>query len=391
MRSVDLLPDLARRWCLAALVLLGAAASSLLPAHGLSAQSFVPKAGSDGPYVYWESGSSAIVFYSCDGEFQPARADVGARSLIKGFCGDTGTEYLLDPRVPEVEPATFGDVSQIFAVSDIHGEYDALVRLLVNAGVVDQDLKWSWGDGHLVILGDVFDRGGQVTECLWMIHRLEREARESGGRVHYLLGNHEAMVLQGDLRYVNPKYMDGIVGETGIHYDDLFGPAMELGQWLRTKHVVIRINGVLYVHAGMSPEVVTRDLDIKEINTQGREGIDLRSYDFVFRDLPGFIFGSDGPLWYRGYHEAMDTPHATEEDVERILDHFDATAVVVGHTDIGEIRSLYDGRVFGIDVDVATLGNLQGLLWEEGNFYKVRGDGSRELMKKADEGEGTGS
>jgi hypothetical protein len=380
MKYVDLFRSLAKAGGLTAL--------SLLSAVNLSGQTLVPSAGSDGPHVYWESGSSAIVFYSCDGDLLPSKVDVRGPSLLQGFCGDTGTEYLLTPRGPEVEPDTFRDVSRIFTVSDIHGEYDALARLLVNAGVVDDDLEWSWGDGHLVILGDVFDRGGQVTECLWLIHRLEREARESGGRVHFLLGNHEVMVLQGDLRYVNPRYLNSIVSESGIHYDDLFGPAMELGQWLRTKHLVIRINGVLYVHAGMSPEVVARDLTIKKINEQGREGIDLRSYDFVFKDLPGFIFGSDGPLWYRGYHKAMDTPLATEEDVQRILEYFDATAVVVGHTDIGEIRSLYGGRVFGIDVDVGTLGNLQGLLWEEGNFYKVRGNGERELMRKAYAGEG---
>jgi len=381
MKHVDLLHGLAKAGGLSALV--------FLPAASLSAQNLIPGPDSDGPYVYWESESSAIVFYSCHGEvLPPQRATVRGPSLIKGFCGDTGTEYLLDPRAPEVEHDTFRDVSRVFAVSDIHGEYDALERLLVNAGVVDQDLKWSWGDGHLVILGDVFDRGGQVTECLWLIHRLEREARESGGRVHFLLGNHEVMVLQGDLRYVNPRYLDGIAEQTGIHYDDLFGPAMELGQWLRTKHLAIRLNEILFVHGGMSPEVVTRDLDIKEINAQGREGIDLRTYDFVFKDLPGFIFGSEGPLWYRGYHEAMEYPQATQEDVESILEHFDATAVVVGHTDIGEIRSLYDGRGFGIDVDVATLGNLQGLLWEEGNFYKVRGDGSRELMRGGNGGEG---
>ncbi|MCJ7630465.1 MAG: metallophosphoesterase [Longimicrobiales bacterium] len=383
MRSVALLHGLAKGWVLAVL--------ALLSPVGLSGQSHVPDADSDGPHVYWESSSTAIVFYLCDGLFQPQRVLAQGASFLEGFCGDSATEYLLTPRAPEVEPDTFRDVSRIFAVSDIHGEYDALERLLVKAGVVDRDLKWSWGDGHLVILGDVFDRGGRVTECLWLIHRLEREARAAGGRVHYLLGNHEVLVLQGDLRYVNEKYPDGIVRESRIRYDDLFGPAMELGAWLRTKHLAIRLNGVLYVHGGMSPEVVTRNLDIKEINAQGREGIDLRSYDLVFTDLPGFIFGGQGPLWYRGYHRAMEYPQATEEEVQGVLDHFGATAVVVGHTDIGEIQALHGGRVFGIDVDVDTLGSLEGLLWEGGDFFKVRGDGGKELMKRSVQEKGAGS
>jgi len=375
MRRIDLLHGLPRPRGLVAL--------AFLPAVALSAQSHVPSEGSDGPYVYWASSSMAWVFYSCEGKVDPRRADVREASWVRGFCGDSETNYLLDPRAPEVEPDTYQNVSRILAVSDIHGEYDALVGFLVNAGVVDGDLRWSWGDGHLVILGDVFDRGEKVTECLWLIHRLEHEARAEGGRVHYLLGNHETMVLQGDVRYVNRSYMDGIVAESGIRYQDLFGPAMELGRWLRTKHLAIRLNGVLYVHGGLSPEILTRGLDLKEINVQGREGIDLRSYDFLFKDLPGFIFGSAGPLWYRGYHEAMEYPQATQKDVESILEHFGATAVVVGHTDIGEIRALYRGRVFGIDVDVAALGGLEGLLWEEGEFYEIRKDGSRRSFRGA--------
>jgi len=355
----------------------------LVPYASLFGQNRYPGIDDDGPYVYWESGSKAIVFYSCDGDFKYLPFSGQRPTVMQGFCGDTDAEYLLTPRTPEVAPDTYRGVSRIFAVSDIHGEYDALTSLLVNAGVVNESLGWSWGNGHLVILGDVFDRGFRVTECLWLIHRLEREAEEAGGRVHYLLGNHELMVLQGDLRYVNEKYLDGVVSESGVRYDDLFGPAMELGRWLRTKHLAVRLNGVLYVHGGMSPQMVTRDLGIKDINEEGRKGIDLRSYDLVFKDLPGFVFGSEGPLWYRGYHRSMEYPQATEEDLMAILAHFGATAVVVGHTDIGEIRALYGGRVFGIDVDVATLGTLQGLLWEGGKFFKVLGDGNREPVKGA--------
>ena len=71
--------------------------------------------------------------------------------------------------------------------------------------VIDTDLTWSFGDGHLVIVGDVFDRGPNVTECLWLIYRLEQEASAAGGAVHFLLGNHELMVMRGDLRYLNER------------------------------------------------------------------------------------------------------------------------------------------------------------------------------------------
>ncbi len=52
----------------------------------------------------------------------------------------------------------------------------------------------------------MFDRGEQVTECLWLIYSLEEKAKAVGGYVHFVLGNHEIMNLQGDFRYVQEKY-----------------------------------------------------------------------------------------------------------------------------------------------------------------------------------------
>lgn len=353
-----------------------------------SAQSLPPDSLDDGPHIYWQSDSAALAFHYCDGAFVDS-GWITARGTfpLRGLCRDTNVEYVLSPRAPEVEPDTFESVSRIFAVSDIHGEYDALVDLLVNVGITDEDLSWAWGDGHLVVVGDIFDRGGQVTECLWLIHRLEREARAAGGRVHYTLGNHELMILRRDLRYVHRRYLEGVVASSGIAYEDLFGPAMELGRWLRTKHTAIRLNGILFVHAGIGPEVLKRDLDLSTLNEQVRAAIDLRSYDLIFNDMPGFLLDSQGPLWYRGYHGATPSyPRATEEEVREVLDRFNAHAVVVGHTDIGEIQSLYGGMVFGVDMSLERMGAFQGLLWEDGDFYRVQGDGAREPIGRGGPG-----
>ncbi|MCK5326784.1 MAG: metallophosphoesterase, partial [Woeseiaceae bacterium] len=96
----------------------------------------------------------------------------------------------------------FSDVERIVAVSDIHGAYDALVATLQEAEVIDKRLAWSGGKTHLVITGDVLDRGPDSRRVMDLMIRLEHEAPLAGGRVHQLLGNHEVMNLIGDLRYV---------------------------------------------------------------------------------------------------------------------------------------------------------------------------------------------
>jgi len=45
------------------------------------------------------------------------------------------------------------------------------------------------------------DRGNDVMPVLWMIYKLENEAIIKGGRVHFILGNHEGMNIQGNENY----------------------------------------------------------------------------------------------------------------------------------------------------------------------------------------------
>jgi hypothetical protein len=274
--------------------------------------------------------------------------------------------------------ATWTRGPRFLAVSDIHGEYDALIAFLRGAGVIDSAGAWSWGNGHLVVVGDLMDRGAKVTEVLWFLHRLEQEALRAGGHVHVTLGNHEMMVMRSDLRYVHERYTTGIARSMGIRYADLFGPDMELGRWLRSKPVVLRLNDVLFVHGGITPELAARGLSIAALNTQFRESLDLSSVTVAFSDTARLLLGSSGPLWYRGYLTARAGlyPEATIEEIDAVLKQYRATAVVVGHTEIGQVARLREGRVYAIDVDVDTLGGFQGLLWEDGVFSVVGGMGT---------------
>jgi hypothetical protein len=102
------------------------------------------------------------------------------------------------------QPWQWPAASRVVVVGDVHGAYDALVRLLDAAGIVDEQLRWSGGDARLVSLGDLLDRGAESRKVMELLMRLEREAAESGGGVHVVLGNHELLNLIGDLRYVTP-------------------------------------------------------------------------------------------------------------------------------------------------------------------------------------------
>ncbi len=71
---------------------------------------------------------------------------------------------------PVNDECEFNMPPKIFVVSDIEGNFVSFFKLLVAAEVINSKTEWTFSDGHLVILGDCFDRGEQVTECLWLIY-----------------------------------------------------------------------------------------------------------------------------------------------------------------------------------------------------------------------------
>ena len=51
-------------------------------------------------------------------------------------------------------------------------------------------------------VGDLTDRGDNEIEIVFLFRQLTQEAKEEGGAVYVLHGNHEIMNVMGDFRYV---------------------------------------------------------------------------------------------------------------------------------------------------------------------------------------------
>ena len=73
-----------------------------------------------------------------------------------------------------------------------------------SAGLIDKKGKWSGGKTHFVQTGDITDRGPDSRKIIDELVKLTRQAKRAGGYIHLLIGNHEAMNVVGDLRYVSP-------------------------------------------------------------------------------------------------------------------------------------------------------------------------------------------
>ena len=213
------------------------------------------------------------------------------------------------------EQYKWSGVDRIVAVSDPHGAHTALLKTLNNAGVIDAEGSWSGGSTHLVITGDLLDRGPDSRAIMDLVMRLEDESLADGGRVHLTLGNHEVMNLVGDLRYVSrSEYAAFAADETAEERDhwfqryreiqrlksDLelndvalreafdrtrppgffahrqaFSSAGKYGRWLLQKPLIVVVNDTAFVHGGLPP--IVGELGLDKTNDQLRAEV----HDYV--------------------------------------------------------------------------------------------------------------
>ncbi|MCE5325426.1 MAG: metallophosphoesterase [Planctomycetaceae bacterium] len=273
-------------------------------------------------------------------------------------------------------------VERVVAIGDVHGDCKQFVASLKAAAVIDEKENWIAGKTHLVQTGDILDRGDESRKAMDLLMKLEKQAAAAGGMVHALLGNHEAMVMTGDYRFISPGEDEAFGGRE--QYLKAMGPEGQYGRWLRTHNTVIKINDVMYIHAGLPPAMANLTLD--EINDNVRKAL---SGD---RSLKGLL-RSGGPLWYRNYVD--EDPAVVAEACDAAFAKYGVAHAVVGHTVAG-IKAFGEGRVICIDSGMSAVykGNASALVIEKGTFtaiipgkpaelLDVKYDPAKKLQRKA--------
>lgn len=277
------------------------------------------------------------------------------------------------------------NIDRVVAVGDIHGDYDQFVAVLNNAEVINSRGNWNAGTTHLVQVGDLPDRGPDTHKIIELLKKLERQATRAGGRVHALIGNHEAMNMLGDLRYVHEGEYAALKSRQASQLRDsyyqrelawlretqpelLIGPdhreqweqriplgyvehriawsaSGDFGKWVLEHNAIIKIDRTLFVHGGIGPELLGRS--IREINEQIRA--ELKAGE---TGIPGLAESEQGPLWYRGLASNDEVSEAAH--VDALLAFYDVDRIVIGHTPgYGTIVPRFAGKVLMIDTGIS--------------------------------------
>jgi len=284
----------------------------------------------------------------------------------------------------------YKNIKKIVAIGDLHGDILQLITILLHSKLIkkktqnkcvkvgDYDIKnWKWTGGktYLVQLGDIFDGGGrgnegtfqdQEVEIYKFLIHLKKLAKNSGGNVILIMGNHEIMNFNGNYNYVQKNTTNKCLTYNKNTYNykldktksctndrnKLFsipnGPlSKSMAKYVRG---IVKINNNIFCHGGISLDI-SKKYNIHKINkilyTYLRGKIEYNNKEFQN------VYGSDGIIWFREFSKSDDNCGALKQTLKNLK----SKRMIVGHTPqkngITNYCKKYNESVWAIDVGLS--------------------------------------
>lgn len=348
---------------------------SVIKKHASKKKKEIAYNGNDGPYIINDT-----LLYSITSKSKLTVTPVFNKDsiIVRINNSDENKFYFSLKSNYTIPETTYSLPEKMIVISDIEGNFNAFSSFLYANEIIDENYNWIFGNGHLVLGGDFVDRGKNVTQVLWLIYKLEHQAKKQNGVVHFILGNHEILNFYGDHRYNRGKYIKAAQDisqlkdkKEAIKY--LYSKESELGKWLATKNVIEKIGPYLFVHAGLSPEILDYKLNLDTINNLVR--LQFSGIKNPEGKTVNFLYGSKGPFWYRGLVlRRYKYDKIKNLELEDILKYYNAKKIVIGHTPVKTISTGFNGRVIMTDVHHGkekNSGKTKGLLIENNQEFII--------------------
>ncbi len=182
-----------------------------------------------------------------------------------------GRDWSAHPAIVE-RPAA----ETIYALGDIHGDYERLATLLKAARICSPSNvgQWAAGKATFVVTGDMIDKGPRPVAVLRLLIALKADAARVGGEVILLAGNHEAEFLAGpDAKKAADFIAD--LKKSGYSADQVARCKTDLGEFLCGLPYAARVGDWFFSHGGN-----TAGRSVEEIS----QGIENGSYSLTAPD-----------------------------------------------------------------------------------------------------------
>jgi len=233
------------------------------------------------------------------------------------------------------------------------------VAALRNARLIDEAGHWSGGVDRVWFLGDLTDRGPDGIKVVDLVIRLAEEAREAGGMVDTLLGNHELLLLGS--REFGDTPVDDIMRSfeacwlrNGGKDPDLAGLTGAHVDWLTHRPVAVLVDDHLLLHA--------------DATTYRHYGDTVDDANKAVADV---LSGRDPLAWWRCFRALTRRYDFRGEEgpsiARQLLEVYGGRRIVHGHSTIPEQRDVSPSEVSGAYVYADGLVvNLDGGLYAGG-------------------------
>jgi hypothetical protein len=255
----------------------------------------------------------------------------------------------------------------IYALGDVHGDFERMAHLLRRAGVIDkvpnspETIRWAAGDAVLVCTGDLIDKGKQSLRVLAAIRALQRDASRTGGQVVVTMGNHEAEFLAHPANNKDGEFREEIEKSGRDLAAIATGTDAEgIGAFLRDLPFAARVNDWFFAHSGN-----TKGLTLERLRAELEAGVNRDGFG------ARVLSDEDSLLKARLHkHPWWEQPgDADGEGKQRLRHHMSALGashLVIGHQPgevqfadgrqrrQGEMYEAYNGLLFLIDVGMSS-------------------------------------
>ncbi len=279
----------------------------------------------------------------------------------------------LSPSLPEGSADLVRETpSRIIVVGDLNGHLTVLQRTLEGLRVMTKEGHWCGGRAVLVQLGDVPNRGPHPKAAMNLLLDLQQEAREAGGDVVWVLGNHEVLSALRHEAYVSvEEYLEHATeAELELYYLERFrvqfelltpapearlvppvggrlrvweeehspgkeayrremGPTGRIGAAIRVLPAAVRMGPFVFVHGGLSEGWAALGLEGLEAQRAAEWATAPDFYEDLSPD--SLLRDPSGPLWNRSYCLAPASA-ALRRELDRALDSVGGRYMFVGHT-----------------------------------------------------------
>jgi hypothetical protein len=256
----------------------------------------------------------------------------------------------------------------VYALGDVHGDYDRLCTLLVAAGLIVQapqspgEVQWKAGKAVLVCTGDLIDKGPKSIEVVTFFQALQPAAEKAGGRVVVTMGNHEADFLANPEDDKVKDFRDELTAQ-GIKVRDVVGgtDALGLGKFLRSLPLAARVNDWFFAHAG-----ATRGRSLAQLRSELSEWVDAHGFFVEETTSPlGALLNArlhPYPWWQDSENE---DGNASRERLSKWVAALGVKHLVVGHQnnkvkfsdgsrrEEGKVYQKFNGLIILIDVGMS--------------------------------------